>query len=111
MAGYYINFDDEKLKEKQQSVIDWAYKMSKINEFWKGELQCLLNCGGQKISIKMREGHIVHGVLTGVHSDFIQLNNSIRIFFDDILALGIGSQKNDKIFKDNQEDKKILKKE
>ena len=75
---------EEEVNKLREDVIDWTYKMKKIEEFWINELQDLINWGGREIIIKTTLGGTVKGTLTNVSALYVQLNNSIRVFFDDI---------------------------
>jgi len=85
ISTFYLT--DKPIKKAGEEIIDWTYKMQKIDEFWINELQELINFGGHEIIIKTIQGGTLKGILTGVNFSYLQLNNSIRIFFDDIKSI------------------------
>lgn len=85
----------EELEQKSEDILDWTYVMDKIDDFWRGELNSLINWGGKKLTLKMLEGYCVEGILTGVHMSYLELNDSLKLYFDDIDTI-IFNIKNDK---------------
>jgi small nuclear ribonucleoprotein (snRNP)-like protein len=98
---FYLDDIEEYSKE---DIIDWQAKLDAIDEFWIHELRELMNYGGHQIWIYLHNGHRVKGILTGVNMDYIELNNSIRYFLDNIRDVVVHG-KNDNKKKINEKKK------
>jgi hypothetical protein len=81
---FYIDTSNDNVKRRKKELVDWVKRSKKIDKFWRYELRKIIAHGGDVIKIKTEDGKRASGMLTGVHWQYLELNNSERIPLDDI---------------------------
>lgn len=81
------------LLDTAEEIAEWSNRYKKIEDFFIAQYRELIHYGGKEITVIMNNKKKISGVLTAVNYRYLQLNSSLRFYFDDIDAVIL---KNDK---------------
>ncbi|MDD5589200.1 MAG: hypothetical protein PHP92_04050 [Candidatus Nanoarchaeia archaeon] len=107
--NFYLDYTQDEVQQKKEEILNFTQLNDKIVEFWIREYEELLNYGGKNVILKLSNGNQVKGVLSGLSPQDIEINNSLKFYFDDVDFIIVQNDKKEKkeekinfIYKENK---------